>query len=177
MTNEQVLAYATLLLAVFTAVSLLVAIVFYIRQSNAQIFLEYTKRYSETMNMFPPDGRKARLNLFAEPPAASNELSLAVLRYLNLCSEEFYLCKRKYLSNHVWKIWEAELKRTLSSPLVVREWAIGLRDEFRSYPEFLEYVERAQHENPKAVVPASASALLSSKTLVAGGEHESSSSG
>ncbi|MGA8408568.1 MAG: hypothetical protein WB680_15440 [Candidatus Acidiferrales bacterium] len=138
------------MLAIFTAASLIVAIVLYRRQSNAQIFLEYTKRYSDVMNMFPPDGRKARLNLFAEPPAESNNLSLAVLRYLNLCSEEFYLCKKKYLSNHVWKIWEAELKRTLSSPLVVREWAAGLSDEFQSYPEFLKYVEKAQRERPTA---------------------------
>ncbi len=72
-----------------------------------------------------------------------------MLRYLNLCSEEFYLYKKKYLSSHIWRIWEAELKRTLSSPLVLREWA-GLREEFRSYPEFLEYVERAQGERSAA---------------------------
>ncbi len=146
MTNEQILAYATLLLAGFTAASVVLGVVLYRRQCNAQVFLEYTKRYSEIMNMFPPEGLKARLNLFAKPPEESDELSLAVLCYLNLCSEEFYLCKKKYLSSHVWRIWEAELKRTLSSPLVVREWT-GVREEFRSYPEFLEYVERAQREN------------------------------
>jgi hypothetical protein len=95
------------------------------------------------MNRFPQEALRARLNLSVEPPEKSDELSLAVLRYLNLCSEEFYLCKQKYLSNHVWGIWEAELKRTLSSPLFVREWE-GLREEFRSYPEFLAYVEQAQ---------------------------------
>ena len=145
MTSEQVLAYATLLLVGVTAVSVVVGVLLYRRQWNAQIFLEYTKRYAEVMNMFPPEARKARLDLFANPPDQSDELSLAVLRYLNLCSEEFYLCKKKYLSNHVWRIWEAELKRTLCSPLLIREWT-ELRKEFRSYPEFLEYVNRAQRE-------------------------------
>lgn len=145
MTSDQISAYVTLLPNFFTAVSLVVGIVIYYRQSNAQVFLEYTKRYSEIMNRFPAEGLKARLNLSAKLPEKSDELSLAVLRYLNLCSEEFYLCKQKYLSSHVWGIWEAELKRTLSSPLFVREWA-ELREEFRSYPEFLEYVDRVQRE-------------------------------
>jgi hypothetical protein len=145
MTSDQISAYATLLIVFFTAVSLVVGIVIYYRQSNAQVFLEYTKRYSDIMNRFPAEGLKARLNLLAKLPEKSDELSLAVLRYLNLCSEEFYLCKQKYLSSRVWGIWEAELKRTLSSPLFVREWA-ELREEFRSYPEFLEYVDRVQRE-------------------------------
>ncbi len=129
MTNDQILAYATLLLAGFTAASIVVGVVQYRRQCNAQVFLEYTTRYSEIMNRFPSEGLKARLNILATPPETSDELSLAALRYLNLCSEEFYLCRRKYLSSDVWGIWEAELKRTLSSPLFVREWA-GIREEF-----------------------------------------------
>lgn len=145
MTTDQILAYATLLLAVFTAASLIIAVFVYYRQCNAQVFLEYTKRYSEIMNRFPPKALKARLSLLATPPERSDELSLAILRYLNLCAEEFYLCQQKYLSSHVWGIWEAELKRTLSSQLFIREWK-GLREEFRSYPDFLEYVERVQSE-------------------------------
>jgi hypothetical protein len=97
------------------------------------------------MNMFPVKGRKARLDSFGEAPPPSEELSLAVLRYLNLCSEEFHLCKKKYLSKDVWKIWEAELKRTLASTLVKREWT-KLREEFQSYLEFVKYVDKAQDE-------------------------------
>ena len=123
MTNDQILAYATLILAGFTAASVVLGVVLYLRQCNSQIYLEYTKRYSVIMDKFPPEGLKARLNLFAKPPEGSHELSLAALRYLDLCSEEFYLYKKKYVSSHIWRIWEAELKRTLSSPLILREWA------------------------------------------------------
>jgi hypothetical protein len=144
--SDQIVAFGTLLLAAFTAASIVVAVVLYRRQCNVQVFLEYTKRYADIMNMFPSEGRKARLDLFGDPPPESDELSLSVLRYLNLCSEEFYLCKKKYLSSHVWRIWEAELKRTLGSTLVVREWA-RLREEFQAYPEFLEYVECAQRRS------------------------------
>src|SRR5438105_8667813 len=150
MTNEQILAYGTLLLALFTAAGVVTGVLFYWRQCNAQIFLEYTKRYDEVMNKFPADARRTRLDLFAEPPPESEELTLAVLRYLNLSSEEYYLCARGYLSKHVWQIWEAELKRTLCSPLVMREWK-KLRTEFLTYAEFLEYVEETQSESIAAV--------------------------
>lgn len=142
MTHDPV-AFATLILAVFTGAGIIVAIRVYRRQCNVQVFLEYTKRYAETMNTFPEAGRKTRLDSFGEAPPQSEELSLAVLRYLNLCSEEFHLCKKKYLSKDVWRIWEAELKQTLASTLVRREWT-RLRKEFESYPEFVEYVDAAQ---------------------------------
>lgn len=58
--------------------------------------------------------------------------------------------KNKYLSRHVWRIWEAELKRTLASTLVRREWT-RLREEFHSYPEFVEYLEKAQRQGPHAL--------------------------
>lgn len=112
----------------------------YRRQANAQVFLEYTGRYQRTMESFPSSARRARFDLEAPPPPPSEDLTLAVLRYLNLCSEEFYLCTRGYLSKDVWAIWEAELRRTLRSPLVRREWQ-SLRGEFESYPEFVQYVD------------------------------------
>jgi hypothetical protein len=143
--NELILAYGTLVLAAFTGAGIVVAIRVYRRQCNVQVFLEYTKRYAEIMNTFPEAGRKARLDSFGEAPRQTEELSLAVLRYLNLCSEEFHLCKNKYLSKDVWKIWESELKRTLASTLVRREWP-KLREEFQSYPEFVKYVDKAQDE-------------------------------
>lgn len=134
---------ATFVSALAAFVAILVGIRTYKRQTNAQVFLEYTARYENVMALFPADARRARLDLDGEPPGPSDELSLAVLRYLNLCSEEFYLCRRRYLARDVWSIWEAELKRTLRSPLLLREWK-SLRREFQSYPEFLEYVDEAQ---------------------------------
>jgi hypothetical protein len=54
------------------------------------------------------------------------------VRYLNLCSEEYYLYKQKWLHKKLWGIWEKELIRTLRSPLFVREWK-KLADEFDAY--------------------------------------------
>ena len=146
-TSADVGTFASALVA---AVAIVVAMRTYKRQTNAQVFLEYTSRYEAVMALFPREGRQARFNLDGEPSEPSEQTTLAVLRYLNLCSEEFYLCRRGYLAKDVWAIWEAELKRTLCSPLLRREWAT-LRNEFLAYIEFIEYVESVQAQSAKAV--------------------------
>ena len=110
---------------------------------NAQMFLEYTKRYEQILSGFPDDARRTRMDSDGNLPNENEELTLAVLRYFNLCSEEFYLYKNGYLSRKVWDIWEAELKRTLRSPLFSREWGT-LRDEFQTYRAFQDYVDAEQ---------------------------------
>jgi hypothetical protein len=126
-----------------TAASILIGVYVFRRQMNAQLFLEYTKRYDEVMRSYPSDLRSARLHSGGEPPPESTELTAAVLGYLNLCSEEFYLWKRGYLSTDIWRIWEGEMRRTLASPLYRREWP-KLRAEFATYDEFTRYVLDAQ---------------------------------
>jgi hypothetical protein len=70
---------------------------------------------------------------------------MCVLKYLNLCSEEYYLTKHHYLSESLWRIWESDLKRIIGSPLLQREWP-SLRAEFLSHQDFLEYVEHVQDQ-------------------------------
>ena len=144
---SEIVQVATLGSIFLAEIGLIHGVRVYRRQMNAQLFLEYTRRYEETMAAFPHDHRSSRFDLDGEPPETSPDLSAAVLRYLNLCSEEFYLWKRGYLSRGIWRIWEDELKRTLKSPLLQREWK-ALRREFTTYSEFEKYVERAQAERP-----------------------------
>jgi len=139
---------------ILTAASIFVAVIAFLwgviwgvksyrDQMNAQLFLEFTKRFEEVMQSFPKSAWSARLNIEGKPPAKSKALSLSVLRYLNLCSEEYYLYKKGWLHREIWKIWESELIRTLQTPLFIREWKT-LAGEFESYPKFKEYVDNAQ---------------------------------
>lgn len=150
MNLELAIQLATLISVIIGIITLFFAFYSYRRQMNAQVFIEFTGRYEKIMDGFPNSARVARLNLDAELPPESDELSMVALKYLNLCSEEFYLCKRGYLAKDVWKIWECELHRTLQSPLFMREWG-KLSGEFGSYPEFRKYVEEVQGKAPFAV--------------------------
>lgn len=81
------------------------------------------------------------------------------LRYLNLCSEEYYLKKRWLLSGRVWRIWEAEMRRALGSQPYRDAWPTP-RAQFASYPESSELVAGCQAvkqtvcRRPAAVVAA-----------------------
>ena len=114
------------------------------RQWNFNAFTHYTKRYDDIMGEFPNQGYTLRFDL--EHPVTSNqEVRLAVLKYLNMTSEEYYLWRDKYLDEKVWQIWVPEIKRTLKTPLFQREWQ-HLKGEFKSYKKFSDFVEQVQSE-------------------------------
>ena len=112
----------------------------YRRQMNAQILMKYTERYEHILDQFPPDALVARFGATALP-LPSPQLRVAVLKYLNLCAEEYYLTPRPRSGRILWHIWEGDLKRLIGGPLLQREWPL-LKKEFESNPEFLDYVER-----------------------------------
>jgi hypothetical protein len=116
----------------------------YHRQMNAQVFMNYTERYERILSEFPDDARDARFNVKVLP-SPSPRLRLCVLKYLNLCSEEFYLMRNGYLDKTLWRIWEGDLTRMIGTPLLEREWQ-SLRPEFESHQEFLRYVDAIQSD-------------------------------
>jgi hypothetical protein len=94
--------------AILTLISILVAtgaflsgVAAYKNQMNAQLFLEFTKRFEEVMQSFPKNTWSSRLHIEGKPPPKSKALSLSVLRYLNLCSEEYYLYKNSLLDKRI----------------------------------------------------------------------------
>lgn len=137
------LQIATLISILFGIFAFFYGVKSYKDQMNAQVFLQYTQRFEEIMQSFPKNAWSARLNSETALPEPSEELNLGVLRYLNLCSEEYYLYREKYLSKKVWSIWEHELARTLRTPLFLREWK-KVANEFDAYPEFQSFVKSTQ---------------------------------
>ena len=118
--------------------------------------MKYTERYEHILDKFPQNALFGRFDSQAQPLSPQSEqLTLCLLKYLNLCSEEYYLWKNGYLAKTVWAVWEGDLKRMIASPLLQREWP-GLRAEYLSHPDFIQYVERIQTEN-KAPRAAAAS--------------------
>jgi hypothetical protein len=135
----------TFLAALAAVGSIWIGLHIYRQQVNAQVFLTYAQRYDGIMCGWPLEALFARFDSDTALPPRSAELKLGVLRYLNLCSEEFYLTSKGHLDRKVWRIWEPEIQRMIQTPLLKREWP-DLRSEFSSYPQFVNYVERLQSE-------------------------------
>lgn len=144
-TLQTILQSATLLSVILGFVGLIITINNYRRQFNIQVLMKYTERYEHILSEFPDDSLIARFDSRVLPPQ-SPQLTLCVLKYLNLCSEEFYLWRHRYLTEELWCIWEVDLKRMIASPLLQREWS-SLRMEFVSHQEFLDFVEQIQAAN------------------------------
>lgn len=136
---QLVLQFATLVSVVVGFLGLIITINNYRRQMTVQILMKYTEPYERIMADFPPTAFLARFDS-SVVPSEDPKLTLCVLRYLNLCSEEYYLTKHGFLAEDLWRIWEGDLRRMIASPMLRREWN-SLRDEFVSHQEFLEYVE------------------------------------
>jgi len=133
----------TMISVIIGVLGLALGIRTYRRQTNAQLFLEYTRRYEEIMGDIPPESLQIRFEFEMKEPGESARLKLAILRYLNMTSEELYLWKRGYLADDVWQIWAKEVRRILRSPLLRREWP-DLKVEFEAYEDFCAFVERIQ---------------------------------
>jgi hypothetical protein len=147
-----VLQLADLSAAIATAAALVLAYITYKGSTSAQVFMEYTRRYGEVLASFPDGELAARAAFDHHPPPPSPALTTAVLRYLNLCSEEFYMHQRGMLADRVWHIWEGEIRRKLATPLLVREWS-ALEDEFVTFPEFRAFVAEAQRQASRGSPP------------------------
>lgn len=105
-------------------------------------FIAYTNKYHNIIETFPKDTWFKRFD--DTPPHNTIELRLAILKYLHLCNEEFYLFERGLISNKIWSVWGNEIKLDLNSTLIKREWN-SLSSYFEGYPEFLAFVNSNKH--------------------------------
>ena len=112
---------------------------------NAQTFLDYTARFDGLMQDLP-SATGDRLDVFENPPQSDAKLRRWLLRYVNMCSEEYSLWDSRMLAKRVWKIWEKEIVASLSSPLVRQEW-LWLGPHYDSFPEFKSWIEALHKES------------------------------
>jgi hypothetical protein len=109
------------------------------KQWNVDVFTTYSQRHENLIHGFPDHAFFDRFDADKLPPR-SIALTIATRKYLNLICDVHYLFQQGYLDNSIWQIWQADLRHTLNSPLIVREWT-DLKSEFQSFTAFLEFVE------------------------------------
>jgi hypothetical protein len=118
-----------------------VALVNQRRQLNAQMFIEFSKRFEELLRLFPTEAWLANRRPNQELPPPSEEITECTLYCIQFIADVYHLHKAGYISNRLWRLWEREIKRTLKGPLFVREWDT-VAAEFSHDKDFLEYLGR-----------------------------------
>ena len=109
------------------------------RQLNAQMFIEFSKRFEELLRLFPTEAWLANRRPNQELPPPSKEITECTLYCIQFVADVYHLHKAGYISNRLWGLWEREIKRTLKGPLFVREWS-AVEAEFSHDKDFLDYM-------------------------------------
>jgi len=102
-----------------------------------QTFSEYPRRYLDILDRLPEEARTPdeSLNPDELPTAERRRLLIGLRRYFNLCSEEFYLRKRKRIDAETWRIWESGIRATMRLPTFRRAWEI-IGPEYAYFADF-----------------------------------------
>jgi hypothetical protein len=125
-------------------------------------YAEYTRRFAEIMDALPFQARRPGGRFDLESlPVAEQECILGVMRrYLNLCSEEYYLFQRGKIDKKTWAIWTNGIRDTVRLPCFLSTWA-ALRMEYEYVAGFCDFMDRLCSEQ----------CVKHPKTVAGGGEH------
>ncbi|MEI8191551.1 MAG: hypothetical protein WCI75_17695 [candidate division NC10 bacterium] len=141
--HDSLVAWSAVLTFIASAVMIGVTLVGLREQLWLQTFAEYTRRYAEIVDALPSDAIRpgAAYDYASLPPSERDALLRGMRRYLNLCSEEFFLNSRGKIDATTWEIWLAGMRSTARLPGFRVAWPL-LHSEYDYYPTFQEFMDR-----------------------------------
>jgi hypothetical protein len=136
MSAETLVAIAELAAVVVGITAILVTLRAVRDQLWIQTFTEYTGRYAEIWDDLPSEARVpgSDFDLDVLPTAERGRLLNTVRGYLNLCSEEFWLYKKRKIDPETWGIWKVGIADNVRLPWFRSSWK-ELKSEYNSFPE------------------------------------------
>jgi len=115
------------------------------QQRQFATFMEYTRRFEAVMRVFPPDLRVYLADEAKDHFHGEDAMVLACVRYLNLCSEEYFFAQQGALPAGVWPIWELSIRAMLATPLFRTVWP-KVRAQYAAFQGFAQFVDAAQQQ-------------------------------
>jgi hypothetical protein len=109
------------------------------RQLNAQMFIEFSNRFQQLLRTFPKEAWLANHTASLPLPPSSSELTECTLYCIHFVADVYYLHRGGYVSAKLWRLWERDIKRTLTGPVFQRELR-AVETEFSQDSDFLGYL-------------------------------------
>ena len=125
-----------------TAVALWFTVTSFKKQLQLNFFTDYTKRYQEITLNFPENINEESFKLEDLEKSVRDKTLRYMRAYFDLCSEEYYLWKKKNIDEDTWKEWETGIKFAFSKPAFRQAWDV-LRLDTIYYGEFTKFVNDA----------------------------------
>ena len=142
MRPEQIIALANVAAVLVAVVAIFVALRGVRDELWMITFAEYTNRYAMIMDGLPFEARRpgGNFDLDQLQPSERERVLGAMRRYLNLCSEEFYLHGRGKIDKKTWSIWKTGIRDTIRLPCFHGSWSL-LRVEYDYFPDFCAFMD------------------------------------
>ena len=86
------------------------------------VFIHFTSRFDDIAREFPLKFRTAEDLADYDFTAEKQQYGDKIIRYFNLCSEEFFLHSNKCIPDNIWKIWKSQMTKTMQIGLFKRMW-------------------------------------------------------
>jgi hypothetical protein len=115
------------------------------RQLNAQMLIEFSKRFQEMLRLFPREAWLANRNPSIPMPPSSQELADCTRYAMQLVADVYHLRKIGYISKRTWNVWERQIRQTLAGPVFKREWQ-GVSAEFAYSADFVRYIDKVMND-------------------------------
>ena len=109
-------------------------------QTKHNFFADYTKRYQEIILHFPENINEDNFS-YNDLDEKIQDLTMRYMRvYFDLCYEEYFLHKKNYIDEDVWKDWKEGMESAFSKPAFKQAWNRVVKDSF-FYKDFKKFVE------------------------------------
>ena len=125
-----------------TAIALWFTISSFKKQLQLNFFADYTKRYQEIILNLPENINDENFKLESLEKSVKDKTLRYMRAYFDLCSEEYYLWKKKNIDDDTWKEWETGIRFAFSKPAFQQAWHV-LRLDTIYYGEFTKFVNDA----------------------------------
>jgi hypothetical protein len=123
-----------------TAIALLFTVRSFQKQLQLNFFSEYTKRYQEITLNFPESINEDDFD-FDSLDKDQRDKTLRYMRaYFDLCSEEYFLKRRKNIDQATWDEWETGMKFSFSKTAFLKAWKMLQLDTIY-YGDFTKFVD------------------------------------
>lgn len=108
-------------------------------QTKHNFFADYTKRYQDIILNFPENINEDDFKLKKLKSDAYEQTMRYMRVYFDLCSEEYFLYKKKFLDKDVWREWKEGMEVAFNKPAFNQAWKI-VTEKSIFYKDFQNFV-------------------------------------
>jgi hypothetical protein len=155
---SDIAAVVSIVGVIITALALWFTVRSFKDQLQLSFFADYTKRYQEITLNFPESINEKDFSFEGLSPEVRDKTLRYMRAYFDLCSEEYFLWRKKHIDNETWLEWKTGIEFAFSKTAFVEAWKI-LKLDTIYYGAFVEFANSSILKSQNKQLQPTAEAL------------------